>query len=100
MDQEAQVEAAKYEQLTKEPVEYLKMFYADAAIYGEVPALMCGYNFFGAEHILFGTDMPFSVSEPSISGVRKTISGIDQMEISDLEKRKIYQDNARRLLRL
>lgn len=94
------METAKYKQLTKEPIEYLKMFYGDTAIYGEVSALMCGYHFFGAEHMLFGTDAPFAGSEPGISGIRLAIKGIERMEISDTEKKKIYEDNARRLLRL
>jgi aminocarboxymuconate-semialdehyde decarboxylase len=90
----------KYGQLTREPVDYLKMFYGDTATYGQVSALMCGYDFFGADHILFGTDMPFSVGEPGVSGVRQVISGIDNMAISALAKKKIYGDNARRLLHL
>lgn len=91
---------AKYAPLTKSPVEYLKMFYGDTATYARPPALMCGYDFFGAEHMLFGTDMPFALVEPSASGVRLAISGIDQMDISDAEKKMIYEDNARRLLHL
>ena len=90
----------KYAPLTKAPVEYLKMFYGDTATYGSVPGLMCGYGFFGAEHILFGTDMPFAFGEPGVSGIRLAISGVDSMEISDSERKKIYEDNARRLLRL
>ncbi len=31
---------------------------------------------------------------------RQTIAAIDEMEISDLESKLIYEDNARRLLRL
>lgn len=90
---------AKFQPLTREPIEYLKMFYGDTAIYGQVPALMCGYHFFGAEHMLFGTDMPLgSHTEPGIFGVRAAVVGIDQMEISIEEREKIYAGNARRLL--
>ena len=45
--------------LSKAPIEYFKMFYADTALYGSTPGLMCSYAFFGADHMLFGTDMPF-----------------------------------------
>jgi aminocarboxymuconate-semialdehyde decarboxylase len=93
-------EEPRYAKLTRPRVEYLRMFYADTATYGGVPGLMCGYHFFGAEHILFGTDMPFSVSEPSVSGVSLAIEGINRMDISDADRQQIYEGNARRLLRL
>jgi predicted TIM-barrel fold metal-dependent hydrolase len=92
---------AKVKKLTKEPIDYLKMFYGDTAIYGEVPALMCGYYFFGPEHMLFGTDMPLgSISKPGIAGLEAAIKGIDQMPISDSDRKKIYEGNAKRLLHL
>ena len=31
-------------------------FYGDTALYGNTSALMCGYDYFGADHIVFGTD--------------------------------------------
>lgn len=80
-------------------LEYYKMFYADTALHGNIPAMMCGYAFFGAEHLLFGTDMPFD-AELGSWGLRKTIESIERMEISDLERKKIFEDNSRRLLRL
>lgn len=85
--------------LTKSPIEYLKMFYADTAVNGSTPALMCGYTFFGTDHILFGTDMPYDSQNGHLI-VRETIKSIEQMEISDSDKKKIFEDNARRLLRL
>ena len=85
--------------LTKSPIEYLKMFYADTAVNGSTPALMCGYTFFGADNILFGTDMPYDSQNGHLI-VRETIKSIEQMEISDSDKKKIFEDNARRLLRL
>jgi len=85
--------------LTKTPIEYFKMFYGDTAIYGNTPALLCAHAFFGTDHLLFGTDMPFD-SQYGDRFVRQTINAIEQMEISDLEKKKIYEDNARRLMRL
>ncbi len=84
---------------TKSPIEYLKMFYADTAVNGSTPALMCGHTFFGTDHILFGTDMPYDSQNGQIV-VRETIKSIEQMEISDSDKKKIFEDNTRRLLRL
>ncbi len=85
--------------LSKEPIEYFRMFYNDTAVNGSTPALMCGYAFSKAEHILFGTDMPFG-GEQGEQFVRETVRAIDEMAIPDSEKKMIFEDNARRLLRL
>ncbi len=85
--------------LTKAPIEYYKMFYNDTAIYGSTPGLMCAYAFFGADHLLFGTDMPYD-SQFGDRYTRQTINSIEQMDIPDSDKRKIFEDNARKLLRL
>ena len=44
---------------TKRPIDYYKMTYSDTAVWGNTSTLMCGYDFFGPDHILFGTDMAF-----------------------------------------
>ncbi|MCK4862674.1 MAG: amidohydrolase, partial [Dehalococcoidales bacterium] len=86
-------------QLTKSPLDYYRLFYNDTAIYDNTPALMCCHAFYGAEHMLFGTDMPYD-SELGLRQVREVISSIEEMDISDIEKKLIFEDNARRLLRL
>jgi len=99
-DHATKLRHAKYtEALSKPPIEYFKMFYADTAIYGSTPGLMCAYSFFGADHMLFGTDMPYD-SELGDRYTRQTIQSVEQMAISDDEKEKIYAGNAMRLLRL
>jgi len=85
--------------LTKPHIEYFRMFYADTAIYGHTPGLMCGYAFFGAEHLLFATDMPWD-NQLGDRETRDTINSIEQMDISDREKKMIFEDNARNLMRL
>jgi len=91
---------AKYKQgLTKSPIEYFKMFYNDTAIYGSTPGLMCAYAFCGADHLLFATDFPYD-SQFGERYIRQTIQSIEQMNISDKEKKMIFEDNARKLLRL
>ncbi|MFC1901732.1 amidohydrolase family protein [Chloroflexota bacterium] len=85
--------------LTEPILDYYKMFYADTALHGNVSALMCGYNFFGADRILFGTDMPFD-AELGAWAVRNTIRSIEQMPITDAERKKIFEDNAKALLHL
>ena len=86
--------------LTKAPIDYYKMFYNDTAIYGNMPALMCAHAFFGADHLLFGIDMPLGDMEFGMRNYRQTISAIEEMDISDEDRKKIYGDNAKMLYRL
>lgn len=85
--------------LTKTPIEYFKMFYADTALNGGPLSLSVGLNFFGQDHLLFGSDAPYDVELGSLS-VRQTIQAIEDMGISESAKRTIYEGNARRLLHL
>jgi predicted TIM-barrel fold metal-dependent hydrolase len=86
--------------LTKAPIEYYRMFYMDTAIYGNPAALMCAYAFCGAEHMLFGADWPLGCTQFGHRNYRQTINAIEQMDISDTERTKIFEDNARALMRL
>jgi aminocarboxymuconate-semialdehyde decarboxylase len=86
--------------LKLDAMDYFKMFYADTAIHGNTPALMCAYAFFGADNILFGADMPLGDTEHGHRNYRQTINAIEAMDISDEERKKIYEDNARCLMRL
>jgi predicted TIM-barrel fold metal-dependent hydrolase len=85
--------------LTKHPVDYFRMFYGDTALNGNPSALRCGLEFFGEDHILFGTDMPYDVENGGVS-IRETIKAIEAMGVSDSTRKKIYEDNARRLFHL
>jgi uncharacterized protein len=85
--------------LKKRPQEYFKMFYADTATFGSRPAMECGLSFFGVDHTLFASDSPFD-PEKGPGYIRETIRCIDELPISDPDRLKIYEGNARRLLRL
>jgi len=87
------------ENLRKPQIDYFKMFYADTALYGSIAGLMCNYAFFGADHLLFGTDMPLD-SQLGERYTRETIESVNSMAISEAEKKMIFEDNARKLLRL
>jgi aminocarboxymuconate-semialdehyde decarboxylase len=86
--------------LKKDAIDYFHRFYADTAIYGNTPALMCGFDFFGADRVLFGIDFPLGDTELGDRNYRQTINAIEAMPISDADKKKIYEDNARALMRL
>jgi predicted TIM-barrel fold metal-dependent hydrolase len=85
--------------LEKRPLDYFKMFYGDTALFGSTAALECGVAFFGADHVLFGTDMPFD-PEKGPGFIRDTVASIEQMRATEEDKAKIYEGNARRMLRL
>jgi predicted TIM-barrel fold metal-dependent hydrolase len=85
--------------LSERPIDYFRMFYADTAICGSSPAVVCGYAFFGASRMLFATDMPYDAQLGDLY-TRQTILAIEQMDIPDPEKKKIFEDNARELMKL
>ena len=86
-------------QLKKHPYEYFRMFYADTAVNGSIPAMECGLAFFSANRIVFGTDMPYDI-EKGYRHIRKTIESIEAMTASNEDRKKIYETNARKLLKL
>lgn len=85
--------------LTKEIQDYLRMFYYDTAVYGNTPSLMCAYAFCGVDHMLFASDMPFDWQTGEVF-IRETVRSVQEMDIADAEKNKIFVDNAKRLFRL
>jgi predicted TIM-barrel fold metal-dependent hydrolase len=85
--------------LTKKITDYLRMFYCDTAVCGDTLPLMCARGFFGIEHLLFATDMPFDV-QGGLRLVRETIRSVDDMDIPEAERKMIYFDNAMKLFRL
>jgi len=52
-------DAGALRRLRRRPIDYFKMFYGDTALFGAWHAMESGLAFFGADHVLFGTDMPF-----------------------------------------
>ena len=77
--------------------EVFRKFYNDTALYGNTPGLMCAHAFFGADHILLGTDAPFG---PRFGFTWQTIQSVERMTIPDEEKEKIFLWNAIKLLKL
>lgn len=84
----------------RDPLDHLQRLYVDTAVYGNPAALMCGHAFFGAEHMLFGTDAPLGAAYSEHGLTQLTIDSIKEMQIPDADKEKIFIGNAIRLLRL
>jgi predicted TIM-barrel fold metal-dependent hydrolase len=82
--------------MPQRPYDYFKMFWADTAVFGSRAATECGLSFFGTDQVVFASDAPFD-PEGGTLYIRETMKVIDALEISDAERRKIYQGNAERL---
>jgi aminocarboxymuconate-semialdehyde decarboxylase len=74
------------------------MFYGDTVLNGSASALRCGLDFFGPDHVLFASDCPFD-PEGGPMFIREGMRSIDDLDLADEVRRKIYFDNAQRLLR-
>jgi len=84
--------------MKKRPIDYFRNFYADTALFGGQSATRCGLDFFGVDHCVFASDVPFE-PKPGLY-IRETIRCIEGLDISASDKEKIYEGNARRLLKL
>ncbi|MGH7765237.1 MAG: amidohydrolase family protein [Candidatus Dormibacteraceae bacterium] len=82
--------------LPRPPLEYFRRFYADTALFGAPHAVRCVLDFFGPEHVLFGTDMPLGPPD----AIEATISDIESCGLSGEESAAVYAGNASRLLGL
>ena len=77
--------------------ETYRKFYVDTATYGSTIQIMCGYSFFGADRVLFGTDSPLG---PKFGCTLDGIQSVERMPIPDDEKEKIFLRNAVNLLNI
>jgi predicted TIM-barrel fold metal-dependent hydrolase len=73
-------------------LDYFRRFYADTAVSGSRLALRCGLDFFGAEHVLFGSDCPFD-PEGGPAYIREMMAAMDDIGVPTDQQRRIYQDN-------
>jgi aminocarboxymuconate-semialdehyde decarboxylase len=85
--------------LRKHPSDYFHDFYADTITIGSVPALRCGIEFFGADRVLFATDMPFD-REGGRTYVEVALRAMHDIDLPSPDKQKILEDNARRIFKL
>lgn len=77
--------------LPNEEAKCFKNFYVDTAILGNTPALQLAIDYYGLDHVLFGTDAPFAVPP---SGANAEVSGaINNLAISKQDKQKIFSEN-------
>ena len=83
--------------LDQEHAEMFKNFYVDTAILGNTPALQLALDYFDINHVLFGTDAPFAVMS---AGADKIVTdAIENLDISDLYDKKIFETNYQHMIK-
>ncbi len=85
--------------LPKPLFDYFSRFYYDTAVGGSAPAIRCAYEVFGADQLLFATDAPHGpgTGEIRLANYPKVIKSLG---LSEVDNKKIFEDNARRILKL
>ena len=89
---------AYLKKLQKPPIAYFKMFYGDTVLGGAAAPLACGLAFFGADRVVFASDCPFD-PEGGPMFIREGIRSVEDLKLSEGDKRKIYFGNAMKLLK-
>jgi aminocarboxymuconate-semialdehyde decarboxylase len=82
------------EHISRPPSEYLRRFYYDTVNF-DPAALQLALSFAGADHLVAGSDYPHQ-----IGSLKKMLSSIDNLGMSDEQKSDILFGNAARLLGL
>jgi predicted TIM-barrel fold metal-dependent hydrolase len=80
--------------LPRPALEYFRRFYADTALFGAPHAVRCVVDFFGAGHVLFGTDIPLGPPD----AVEATIADLEAAGLSDDDLSAIYAGNAEQVV--
>lgn len=83
-----------------EPLDaYFDRIYGDTAVssQGESYPLRCGYEFFGPDNVVYSADYPFGPDRGEY-WAKEIIPLIDDLDIPEDHKSKIYSENIKRLL--
>ena len=76
------------------PLDYFRRFYADTALFGAPHAVRCVLDFFGPDHVLFGTDIPLGPPD----AVDATVADLEAAGLPEADLADVYAGNPRRLL--
>ena len=74
----------------------MRRFYVDTAILGNPRALDLAVDFYGADHVVFGTDAPLGILPAGATA--EIQAAIADMHVDDAVRQAIYEDNYRRLV--
>ncbi|MBI4480424.1 MAG: amidohydrolase [Acidobacteria bacterium] len=76
---------------SKPILEYFRLFYTDVSTF-TTASIECAADFFGVDHVLFGTDAPFDI-EGGRASIRESTEAIEKSRFSAAEKSKIFHGN-------
>lgn len=85
--------------LTQPIGEQFRRFFNDTAISYAPATLDCGVDYFGADHVLFGTDFPMG-SASGEQWTRDILRAIDDADLGETDRALVLGGNAERLLDL
>jgi predicted TIM-barrel fold metal-dependent hydrolase len=80
--------------LPQDPLHYFRRFHADTAMMGASHALRCVIEFFGIEHVLFGSDFGFGDDY-----LARTVADVGELGLQPEQLKLLCEGNALRLLR-
>ena len=80
------------QKIDKLPSEYLKRLYYDTVSFSE-HALIMVKNMVGADHMVMGSDYPHL-----LGSIDRAVTSIENLDISDSDKQKIFEGNALKIL--
>ena len=78
--------------IRERPINAFRRFYADTATFGSQAALQCALSFFGHEHMLFASDMPFGPEE-GLYHIRTSLAAIDAAVPDGDRRRSVLRRN-------
>jgi uncharacterized protein len=85
--------------LGKPLLDCFKDFYGDTALCGGRAGLVCGIEFYGADHVLYASDAPFG-PEAGRAYIRDCMAAVDSLDVPVGDKEKIFFRNAKALFGL
>lgn len=83
--------------LSEAPAVAVRRFYGDTATFGSAAEIACGLEFFGVEHMLFATDMPFGPGRGEAL-IRDTLAAVDSLGLTAQAREAVLSGNLRRIM--
>lgn len=96
-DQRMATHSGHAPELKKPMLEYYKSFYVDSAIQGSIGGMKASYAFYGADHILLGTDMPYA-STNGDGNAKQCIASINALGVPPASSEQMFGGNLLRLI--
>ncbi len=88
--------AGRIENILPDYKDDFKKFYVDTALLGNSKALELAVEYFGVDHVLYGTDAPFGVMPAG--AVTEIEEAVEELPLSKAEKEKIFSGNFKTLI--